>query len=51
MVYLWVLFFVKASILTLYHRIFPDTRFRRIIYAVAGFVTVYTIVVFFLNVS
>lgn len=50
MVYPWALFFVKASILALYHRIFEGTKFRRIVYGVTGFVTVYTIVVFFVNV-
>jgi hypothetical protein len=51
MVYPWALFFVKASILALYYRIFTQTRFRRGVYFVAGFVTVQTIVVTFVNVS
>jgi hypothetical protein len=50
MVYPWVLFFVKASILALYHRIFTQTKFRRAVYCVAGFVTIQTIVVTFVNV-
>jgi hypothetical protein len=45
------LFFVKASILALYYRIFSQTRFRWRVYSVAGFVTVYTIVVILVNVS
>lgn len=51
MVYPWALFFVKASILALYHRIFTQTNFRRAVYAVTVFVSIYTIVVFFVNVS
>jgi hypothetical protein len=50
MVYPWSLFFVKASILALYHRIFTQTRFRYLVYAVSAFVSIYTIVVFFVNV-
>ncbi|KAJ4360487.1 uncharacterized protein N0V89_001052 [Didymosphaeria variabile] len=49
MVYPWSLFFVKASILALYHRIFTQTKFRRLVYAVTAFVSTYTIVVFFVN--
>ncbi|KNG49849.1 50s ribosomal protein l36e [Stemphylium lycopersici] len=48
-VYPWALFLVKASILALYHRIFVQKSCRRLIYAVAGFVTVQTIVVTFVN--
>ena len=51
MVYPWALFFVKASILALYHRIFTQSKFRYAVYAVTGFVTIYTFVVFFVNVS
>jgi hypothetical protein len=51
MVYPWSLFFVKASILALYHRIFTQMRFRYAVYAVTVFVTIYTIVVFFVNVG
>ena len=51
MVYPLALFFVKASILALYHRIFERARFRYKIYAVAAFVTTYTIVAIFVNVS
>jgi hypothetical protein len=50
MVYPWSLFFVKASILALYHRIFTQTRFRYLVYGVSVFVSIYTIVVFFVNV-
>jgi hypothetical protein len=50
MVYPWSLFFVKASILALYHRIFTQTKFRYSVYVVSAFVTTYTIVVFFVNV-
>jgi hypothetical protein len=49
-VYPWALFFVKASILALYHRIFTQTKFRKAVYVVAGFVTAQTIVVTFVNV-
>ncbi|KAF2030696.1 hypothetical protein EK21DRAFT_111573 [Setomelanomma holmii] len=49
LVYPWALFFVKASILALYHRIFTQTKFRYTVYAVTGFVTTYTVVVFFVN--
>ncbi|KAJ4291959.1 hypothetical protein N0V90_009857 [Kalmusia sp. IMI 367209] len=49
MVYPWSLFFVKASILALYHRIFTHTKFRYAVYVVTAFVTMYTIVVFFVN--
>lgn len=51
MVYPWVLFFVKASILALYHRIFKQTNFRYAVYAVMTFVSVCTVVAFFVNVS
>lgn len=51
LVYPVALFFVKASILALYHRIFKLANFRWKVYAVAGFVSVYTIVVLFVNVS
>jgi hypothetical protein len=51
MIYPWSLFFVKASILALYHRIFTQTKLRYWIYAVTIFVTIYTVVVFFVNVS
>jgi len=51
MVYPWALAFTKNSILAFYHRIFPQKNFRRMIYAVAGFVTVYTFVCFFVNVG
>jgi hypothetical protein len=50
-VYPWALFFVKASILALYHRIFTQAKFRRAVYFVAGFVTVQIIVVTFVNVG
>jgi hypothetical protein len=50
LVYPLALFFVKASILALYHRIFERAKFRYKIYSVAAFVTVYTIVVLFVNV-
>ncbi|KAH7065798.1 hypothetical protein BKA63DRAFT_608342 [Paraphoma chrysanthemicola] len=49
LVYPLALFSVKASILALYHRIFPQKQFRWMIYFVAGFVTIYTVVVFFVN--
>ncbi|KAL5385527.1 hypothetical protein DPSP01_004640 [Paraphaeosphaeria sporulosa] len=48
-VYPWSLFFVKASILALYHRIFTKTKFRRLVYAVGAFVATYTLVVTFVN--
>ena len=51
MIYPWSLFFVKASILALYHRIFDQTKFRYTVYAVAVFVTIYTLVVFLVNVK
>ncbi|KAH7408602.1 hypothetical protein DE146DRAFT_777143 [Phaeosphaeria sp. MPI-PUGE-AT-0046c] len=38
-----------ASILALYHRIFTQGRFKYAVYSVAAFVTIYTIVVFFVN--
>ncbi|KAH7076061.1 hypothetical protein FB567DRAFT_608664 [Paraphoma chrysanthemicola] len=49
LVYPLALFSVKASILALYHRIFPQKQFRWMIYFVAGFVSIYTVVVFFVN--
>ncbi|KAH7386866.1 hypothetical protein DE146DRAFT_184936 [Phaeosphaeria sp. MPI-PUGE-AT-0046c] len=49
LVYPLALFFVKASILALYHRIFKLANFRWKVYAVAGFVSVFTIVVLFVN--
>ncbi|KAI4614283.1 uncharacterized protein J4E87_009503 [Alternaria ethzedia] len=49
LVYPWALFFVKASILALYHRIFTQTKFRYTVYGVAAFVAVQTIVVTFVN--
>jgi hypothetical protein len=51
LVYPWALLFVKASILALYYRIFTQTKFRYVVYAVSGLVTVQTIVVTFVNVS
>ena len=51
MVYHWTLFFVKASILALYHRVFKQTNFRYAVYAATALVSVYTIVAFFVNVS
>jgi hypothetical protein len=51
LVYPLALFFVKASILALYHRIFVLVKFRYKVYAVAAFVTVYTIIVLFVNVN
>jgi hypothetical protein len=51
LVYPLALFFVKASILALYHRIFVLVKFRYKVYSVAAFVTVWTIVVIFVNVS
>src|SRR6266436_5065579 len=50
LVYPWALFFVKASILALYHRIFTQKNFRLAVYCVAAFVSSYTIAVFFVNV-
>jgi|TARA_R110002003_G_scaffold116_14_gene10195 hypothetical protein len=50
-VYPWALFFVKASILALYHRIFTQAKLRYTVYAVTVFVTFYTVVVFFVNVT
>ena len=51
LVYPITLFFIKASILALYHRIFTQDNFRIAVWAVSGFVSVYTIVVVFVNVS
>jgi hypothetical protein len=51
LVYPLALFFVKASILALYYRIFEQVRFRYKVYSVAAFVTVYTIIVLFVNVG
>lgn len=51
LVYPLSLLFVKASILALYHRIFERVQFRYKVYGVAAFVTTYTIVVLFVNVS
>lgn len=51
MIYPWSLFFVKASILALYYRIFTKGKFRYAVYGVTAFVTIYTIVVFFVNVK
>ncbi|OWY47859.1 hypothetical protein AALT_g7513 [Alternaria alternata] len=49
LVYPLALFLVKASILALYHRIFELVEFRYKVWSVAAFVTVYTIVVLFVN--
>ncbi|XTI83124.1 hypothetical protein V2W45_1228276 [Cenococcum geophilum] len=49
LVYPWALFFVKASILALYHRIFTQKNFRLAVYCVTAFVLSYTIAVFFVN--
>jgi len=50
-VYPWALFLVKASILALYHRIFfTQAKMRYAIYAVAAFVSIYTVVISFVNV-
>ncbi|KAI4647243.1 uncharacterized protein J4E79_010394 [Alternaria viburni] len=49
LVYPWALFFVKASILALYHRIFTQTKFRYTVYGVAAFVAIQTVVVTFVN--
>lgn len=51
LVYPLALFFVKASILALYHRLFEKLEFRYKVWFVAAFVTIYTIVVLFVNVS
>jgi NADH:ubiquinone oxidoreductase subunit 3 (subunit A) len=51
LVYPFALFLVKASILALYYRIFAQVTFRYYIHLVAGFVTVYTVVVLFVVVS
>jgi hypothetical protein len=51
MIYPWPLFFDKASILALYYHIFTQTKLRYWIYAVAAFVTIYTVVLFFVSVS
>ncbi|KAH8635859.1 hypothetical protein IG631_07693 [Alternaria alternata] len=48
--YPWALFFVKASILALYHRIFTHHNFRRWVYCAAGFIVIQTITVTFVNV-
>jgi hypothetical protein len=50
-IYPLALFFVKTSILALYYRIFSHTAFRWKVYFVAGFVSVYTIIVVFINVG
>lgn len=49
LVYPWALFFVKASILALYHRIFTQKNFRLTVYCVAAFVSSNTLVLFFVN--
>jgi len=49
LVYPVALFFVKASILALYHRIFERLQFRYKVWSVAAFVTIYTIVVLFVS--
>jgi hypothetical protein len=51
LVYPLALFFVKASILALYHRLFEKVEFRYKVWFVAAFVTIYTIVVLFVNVN
>jgi hypothetical protein len=51
LVYPVALFLVKASILALYHRIFRRLQFQYKVWAVAAFVTIYTVVVLFVNVS
>ena len=51
LVYPLALFWVKASILASYHRIFQDRKFRMLIYIVGGVVLAYTIIVIFVNVS
>ena len=50
LIYPFALFFVKASILALYHRLFRKKQFRYWLWVVAGIVTVYTVVVVFVNV-
>ncbi|KAF2147298.1 uncharacterized protein K452DRAFT_314489 [Aplosporella prunicola CBS 121167] len=49
LIYPFALFFVKASILALYHRLFRKRQFRYWLWVVAGIVTVYTVVVVFVN--
>ena len=51
MVYSWTLFFVKASILALYHPIYKQTNLRFAVYILTAFVLIYTIVAFLVNVS
>lgn len=51
MVYPWTLFFVKTSILALYHRIFKQANFRFAVYIVTAFVSVYMVLAFFVNVT
>ncbi|RYN46750.1 hypothetical protein AA0118_g12417 [Alternaria tenuissima] len=48
--YPWALFFVKASILALYHRIFTHHNFRRWVYCAAGFIIIQTVTVTFVNI-
>ncbi|KAF8847909.1 hypothetical protein BDZ45DRAFT_754399 [Acephala macrosclerotiorum] len=49
LVYPFVLFLVKASILALYRRILTQERFRRALYVVAGFISLQTLVAIFVN--
>jgi ABC-type Co2+ transport system permease subunit len=51
MIYPWSIFFVKAPSQALYHRIFDQTKLRYTVYTVAVFVTIFTVVVFFVNVE
>jgi hypothetical protein len=48
--YPWPLFFVKASILALYYRIFTHHNYRRWVYYAAGFIFTQTVTVTFVNI-
>ncbi|EKD19957.1 hypothetical protein MBM_01909 [Drepanopeziza brunnea f. sp. 'multigermtubi' MB_m1] len=48
-VYPFVLYLVKLSILALYHRILTQRNFRLWVWAVSGFITVQTVVVMFVQ--
>jgi hypothetical protein len=51
LVYPLALSFVKASILALYHRISERANMHYKVYSVAAFITMYTTVILFVNVS
>ena len=50
LVYPFTLYLVKASILSLYFRILTQEKFQKVVWMVAGFITLQTLVVIFVNV-